>query len=150
MVKAGLGIAGLLIIVFSTVTTTFLDAYSAGVSSESLSGKINGKLVAVAVTVIGTFGAIFLPLADITDFLYFIGSVFAPMIAIQIADFFILKQNKETSAFNVCNLMIWFVGFVVYRLLMRVDMIVGNTLPDMMITIALCVAVSKMRRKGLK
>ena len=150
MVKAGLGIAGLLIIVFSTVTTTFLDAYSAGVSSESLSGKINGKLVAVAVTVIGTFGAIFLPLSDITDFLYFIGSVFAPMIAIQIADFFILKRNKETSAFNVCNLMIWFVGFVVYRLLMRVDMIVGNTLPDMMITIALCVAVSKMGRKDLK
>ena len=150
MVKAGLGIAGLLIIVFSTVTTTFLDAYSAGVSSESLSGKINGKLIAVAVTVIGTFGAIFLPLADITDFLYFIGSVFAPMIAIQIADFFILKQNKETSVFNVCNLMIWFVGFVVYRLLMRVDIIVGNTLPDMLITIVLCVAVGKMRRKDRK
>ena len=150
MVKAGLGIAGLLIIVFSTVTTTFLDAYSAGVSSESLSGKINGKLIAVAVTIIGTCAAIFLPLADITDFLYFIGSVFAPMIAIQIADFFILKQNKETSAFDVCNLIIWFVGFVIYRLLMRVDIIVGNTLPDMLITIALCVAVSKMRRKGRK
>ena len=150
MVKAGLGIAGLLIIVFSTVTTTFLDAYSAGISSESLSVKINGKWVAVAVTIIGTVGAIFLPLADITDFLYFIGSVFAPMIAIQIADFFILKQNTGTSAFNVCNLMIWFVGFVVYRLLMRVDIIVGNTLPDMLITIALCVAVSKMRRKDQK
>ena len=36
MVKAELGIAGLLIIVFSTVTTTFLDAYSAGISSESI------------------------------------------------------------------------------------------------------------------
>ena len=36
MVKAGLGIAGLLIIVFSTVTTTFLDAYSAGISSEKI------------------------------------------------------------------------------------------------------------------
>jgi len=95
---------------------------------------------------IGTFGAIFLPLADITDFLYFIGSVFAPMIAIQIADFFILKQNTKTNAFNVCNLMIWFVGFVVYRLLMRVDIIVGNTLPDMLITIVLCIAVSKIRR----
>ena len=150
MVKAGLGIAGLLIIVFSTVTTTFLDAYSAGISSESLSVKINGKWVAVAVTIIGTVGAIFLPLADITDFLYFIGSVFAPMIAIQIADFFILKQNTGTSAFNIRNLMIWFVGFVVYRLLMRVDIIVGNTLPDMLITIALCVAVSKMRRKDPK
>ena len=150
MVKAGLGITGLLIIVFSTVTTTFLDAYSAGVSSESLSAKINGKWVAVAVTMIGTAGAIFLPLADITDFLYFIGSVFAPMIAIQIADFFILKQNTETSAFNIRNLVIWLVGFVVYRLLMRVDIIVGNTLPDMLITIALCVAVSKMRRKDQK
>jgi len=150
MVKAGLGIAGLLIIVFSTVTTTFLDAYSAGISSESLSVKINGKWVAVAVTIIGTVGAIFLPLADITDFLYFIGSVFAPMIAIQIADFFILKQNKEPSAFSIQNLIIWFVGFVIYRLLMRVDIIVGNTLPDMLITIALCVAVSKMRRKDQK
>ena len=144
MVKAGLGIAGLLIIVFSTVTTTFLDAYSAGVSSESLSAKISGKWVAVAVTVIGTVGAIFLPLADITDFLYFIGSVFAPMIAIQIADFFILKQNEETNDFAVRSLIIWFIGFVVYRLLMNVDIIVGNTLPDMIITIVLCVAVKKI------
>lgn len=145
MVKAGLGIAGLLIIVFSTVTTTFLDAYSAGISSESLSSKINGKWVAVAVTVIGAVGAIFLPLTDITDFLYFIGSVFAPMIAIQIADFFILMQNKETSAFSVQNLIIWLVGFVIYRLLMHVDIVVGNTLPDMLITIVICVAVSKIR-----
>ena len=147
MVKAGLGIAGLLIIVFSTVTTTFLDAYSAGVSSESLSSKISGKWVAVAVTVLGAVGAIFLPLTDITDFLYFIGSVFAPMIAIQIADFFILKQNKETSAFSIQNLIIWLIGFVIYRLLMHVDIVVGNTLPDMLITIVICVAVSKIRSK---
>lgn len=147
MVKAGLGIAGLLIIVFSTVTTTFLDAYSAGVSSESLSSKIRGKWVAVAVTVIGAVGAIFLPLTDITNFLYFIGSVFAPMIAIQIADFFILKQNKETSAFSIQNLIIWLAGFVIYRLLMHIDIVVGNTLPDMLITIVICVVVSKIRSK---
>ena len=144
MVKAGLGIAGLLIIVFSTVTTTFLDAYSAGVSSESLSAKINGKWIAVGVTVLGIIGAVSLPLADITDFLYFIGSVFAPMIAIQIADFFILKQNKEDSALSVQNLIIWLAGFVIYRLLMNVDIIVGNTLPDMVITIILCIAVGRI------
>ena len=147
LVKAGLGTAGLLIIVFSTVTTTFLDAYSAGVSSESLSGKINGKWAAVVVTIIGTLGAILLPLADITDFLYFIGSVFAPMIAIQIADFFILKNREAIKDFDVCNLLIWIVGFVIYRLLMRVDIIVGNTLPDMIITMILCVSVGKIRKK---
>ena len=52
MVKAGLGVAGLLIIVFSTVTTTFLDAWSAGVSSEALSEKISGKWMAVGAAVL--------------------------------------------------------------------------------------------------
>jgi len=143
MVKAGLGAVGLLIIVFSTVTTTFLDAYSAGVSSESLSARISGKWVAVGVTMLGILGAVCLPLADITDFLYFIGSVFAPMIAIQIADFFILKQNREDSAFSVRNLIIWLVGFVIYRLLMHADIIVGSTLPDMIITIGICMVVGR-------
>ena len=47
LMKAGLGIAGLLIVVFSTVTTTFLDAYSAGISSESPSWRsCKGKYAA--------------------------------------------------------------------------------------------------------
>ena len=144
MVKAGLGIAGLLIIVFSTVTTTFLDAYSAGISAESLFSKLNGKYAAVAVTVIGTVGAIVYPMDNITDFLYLIGSVFAPMIAIQIADFFILKRADSLSdAIDVTNIVIWIVGFVLYRYLMDVDIPVGNTLPDMAVTIVICVIIRK-------
>ena len=144
MVKAGLGIAGLLIIVFSTVTTTFLDAYSAGISAESVFSKLNGKYAAVAVTVIGTVGAIVYPMDNITDFLYLIGSVFAPMIAIQIADFFILKRADSLSdAIDVTNIVIWIVGFVLYRYLMGVDIAVGNTLPDMAVTIVICVIIRK-------
>lgn len=144
MVKAGLGIAGLLIIVFSTVTTTFLDAYSAGISAESVFSKLNGKYAAVAVTVIGTVGAIVYPMDNITDFLYLIGSVFAPMIAIQIADFFILKRADSLSdAIDVPNIVIWGVGFVLYRYLMGVDIPVGNTLPDMAVTIVNCVIIRK-------
>ncbi|MCU6699660.1 putative hydroxymethylpyrimidine transporter CytX [Dorea ammoniilytica] len=144
MVKAGLGIAGLLIIVFSTVTTTFLDAYSAGISAESVFSKLNGKYAAVAVTVIGTVGAIVYPMDNITDFLYLIGSVFAPMIAIQIADFFILKRADSLSdAIDVTNIVIWIVGFVLYRYLMGVDIPVGNTLPDMAVTIVICVIIRK-------
>lgn len=144
MVKAGLGIAGLLIIVFSTVTTTFLDAYSAGISAESVFSKLNGKYAAVAVIVIGTVGAIVYPMDNITDFLYLIGSVFAPMIAIQIADFFILKRADSLSdAIDVTNIVIWIVGFVLYRYLMGVDIPVGNTLPDMAVTIVICVIIRK-------
>ena len=142
MVKAGLGIAGLLIIVFSTVTTTFLDAWSAGISSESLSKNINGKWIAVAATVIGMIGAIVYPMDDITDFLYLIGSVFAPMIAVQIADFFILHQDFSRKSVCIQNMIVWVVGFIAYRWLMGVDTILGNTLPDMVITIVLSVIVS--------
>ena len=134
LLKAGLSIAGLLIIVFSTVTTTFLDAYSAGISSESIVSTIKGKYAAIAVTVIGTLGAILFPMDDITDFLYLIGSVFAPMIAIQIADFFLLHRDKREENFDWRNLIIWVIGFILYRILMRVDLPVGNTLPDRVIT----------------
>ena len=144
MVKAGLGIAGLLIIIFSTVTTTFLDAYSAGVSSESIIKGISGKQVGIVVTIVGTVAAIAFPMDDITDFLYLIGSVFAPMIAIQIADFFLLKKDESKKAANVPNLVIWVIGFLTYRGLMHVDMAVGNTLPDMLITIVICFAVRKV------
>lgn len=144
LLKAGLSIAGLLIIVFSTVTTTFLDAYSAGISSESIFSRIKGKYAAIVVTIIGTVGAILFPMDDITDFLYLIGSVFAPMIAIQIADFFLLHRDRRKNAFDWRNLIIWVIGFVLYRLLMRVDLPVGNTLPDMVITIVICVIVGKV------
>ena len=147
MMKAGLGIVGLLIIVFSTVTTTFLDAYSAGVSSESIFSRMNGKWFAVVVTIIGTLCAILFQMTDITDFLYLIGSVFAPMIAIMIADYFILKKNHSESAVNVVNLVIWIIGFAVYRMLMNVDLPLGSTLTDMVITLIICIVADKLIRR---
>ena len=146
ILKAGLGAGGLLIIVLSTVTTTFMDAYSAGVSSESISPKIPGKWVAVGAAVLGTAGAVLFPMDDITDFLYLIGSVFAPMIAIQIADFFLLKQDRSGRAFDWRNLVIWAVGFAAYRFLMTLDIPVGNSLPDMLLTMALCWAAGRLGR----
>ena len=93
---------------------------------------------------LGIAGAILFPMDDITDFLYFIGSVFAPMIAIQIADFFILKKAESKRAFEWKTLVVWLLGFVIYRWLMNVDMVVGNTLPDMVVTIALYVVAEKL------
>ncbi|MDO4803472.1 MAG: putative hydroxymethylpyrimidine transporter CytX [Lachnospiraceae bacterium] len=145
ILKAGIGVAGLLVIVLSTVTTTFMDAYSAGVSSESLSAHLPGKWVAIAAAVLGTLGAIIFPMDDITDFLYLIGSVFAPMIAILIADYFLLGRDSGGKAFDVKNLVIWLAGFVIYRLLMHVDIPVGSTVPDMAVTILLCVLINRKR-----
>ncbi len=146
MLKAGLGVLGLLIVVFATVTTTFLDAYSAGVSSELFSDKLNGKWIAVAATVLGTLAAVLFPMDNITGFLYLIGSVFAPMIAVQIADFFILKVRHDDRMFSVENLIIWLIGFLLYRYLMGFDFVIGSTLLDIGVTMVLCVAAGLIRK----
>ena len=147
MVKAGLGLAALVILVLSTVTTTFLDAWSAGISAESLSAKCSGKRTAVVVSIVGTAAAILFPMDDITGFLYLIGSVFAPMIAVQIADHFLLHRDRFSIALDGRNLVIWLIGFIIYRLLMYVDIPVGYTLVDMLITAALCVAADRLSRQ---
>ena len=151
LLKAGFGIMGLLIVVLSTVTTTFLDVYSAGVSTESIFSKVEAKWVAMAVTIIGTLGAVILPMDDITGFLYLIGSVFAPMIAIQIADFFILKISHEKNKFSIQNILIWAIGFIIYRVLIKTDTPIGSTVPSMIITIFISVCVNKVfiKRKSV-
>lgn len=138
MVKAGLGIAALVIVIFSTVTTTFLDVYSAGISSKSISKKINEKIAAYIVCAVGVAIVIVISqksieTASFENFLYFIGSVFAPMISIQIADYFIIKNDSSDKNFNILNLIIWVLGFVLYRFLMSFDFVLGSTFLVMLI-----------------
>ncbi|MEG2733295.1 MAG: cytosine permease [Clostridium sp.] len=144
MVSAGLGIAGLIIIIFSTVTTTFLDVYSAGISCVSISAKTNEKVAAVAVCIIGMLLAVFTPITQFESFLYLIGSVFAPMIAILITDVFLLKKDHSGTGFNGTNLTIWLLGFIIYRIFMNIDTPVGNTLPVMVIVSMICIMVNKL------
>ena len=41
------------------------------------------------------------------------------------------------------------IGFVLYRVLMNYDFLPGSTLPDMVITLILCVAVNKIFKKSI-
>lgn len=145
ILKAGIGVIGLVVVVLSTVTTTFLDAYSAGISSETISKMLNGKWISVVAAILGTVGAILFNMDNITDFLYFIGSVFAPMIAVQIANFFFVKKDQANKEWDIQNLLIWLVGFILYRVLMHIDIVIGNTLPDMLITCLLVVLINKRK-----
>ena len=139
MTAAGLGKSALVIIILSTVTTTFLDAWSAAISFKTIFEKAPEKITAIIVTVIGTLAAVLFPMDNITDFLYLIGSIFAPMIAILLADYFILKSDFSEKKLKVSRVVIWLIGFVLYRLLMLTDLITGCTIPDMFITFVLTV-----------
>ncbi|WAW15109.1 putative hydroxymethylpyrimidine transporter CytX [Peptostreptococcus equinus] len=143
MLKAGFGILGLALIVFSTVTTAFLDAISAGFSFASISSKISAKMIGILTGIIGIICAVLFPMDDITNFLYFIGSVFAPMIAILIVEFYILKNQEIKNSFNIRNIVIWIVGFVIYRYMLDKNLNIGSSLPDILITMILAYLVGK-------
>lgn len=106
------GLIGGAIIVFSTVTTTFLDAYSAGESSKSLfvSTKQSAKLIGVGVCAVGIFTAIYSFMDHYSSFLYLIASVFAPMAAVLIADWFVVKKSCIWI-----SLIAWISGFISYH-----------------------------------
>ena len=129
MMNAGLGLAGLIVIIFSTVTTTFMDAYSAGVSSTTIYKSASSKGIAVVVTIVGTIAAILYPMDDITDFLYLIGSVFAPMIAILLADYFINHQQVQTISAYLVRGLIWVVSVGLYHYMLHNESTIGATLP---------------------
>jgi putative hydroxymethylpyrimidine transporter CytX len=131
LLAAGLGSVALIIVVFSTVTTTFLDVYSAGVSLVNLNPKAGEKTAALVVCIIGLVLAIMVPISQYENFLYLIGSVFAPLFAILLTDYFLLdrKTVDPNSLFNCGNAALWIGGVIAYRLLLSWDSPLGITLP---------------------
>jgi putative hydroxymethylpyrimidine transporter CytX len=134
MVNVGFGFAALFIVIASTVTTTFLDVFSTGVSVKNIWPGSNAKIISIAAAVLGTLIALFTPIEKYENFLYLIGSVFAPMAAILITDFYILKKRAVKGNVNIANITIWAAGFIIYRLIMNLESPIGVTLPVMAIT----------------
>lgn len=145
LLTTGLGIIAVFIVVLSTVTTTFLDVYSAGISFTNITEKINTKKLMVVIAIIGMIIAIMTSIEKYQDFLLLIGSVFSPMISILIADFFLLKKKDITYKFNITNTFIWIFGFILYRKFMELDTVFGSTIPVIFIIILSTFIVAKIK-----
>ena len=134
LLAANLGIVALGIIVLATVTTTFLDAYSAGVTFLNIFPKFNEKSVALVMATLGTGLAIIVNIEQYQDFLYAIGSVFAPLFAILLTDYFLLKNKKihPELLVNWGTLALCVIGTVLYYQFIKLNFILGATIPVML------------------
>lgn len=147
MLKTGLGLWPLLIIIFATVTTTYLDAFSAGVSFVSIFPNLSEKATAISLTVLGIILAILVPMTEYENFLFLIGSVFTPMIAILFTQYFLLKQDASGRKFYLPNLILWLVGFILYRNVMTYETPLGTTFPVMIVIALLTYIVGRFTNK---
>lgn len=141
---AGLPVIAMLIVILSTLTTTFLDVYSAAVSFNVLK-KVNTKLVSLFICIFGGILAITVPTSQYENFLYLIGSAFAPMFAILLTDYFLLRKVNPITPSGYLNLGIWAIGVIIYRIMMHVNTPIGNSLPTMLIVMILMLGIQRLK-----
>lgn len=130
------GVSALLVVILSTVTTTFLDVYSSVMSTMNLTSRISSKKLIVIFTALGTLLAMCFPMEQYENFLYMIGSLFAPTFTIVIIDYFIYKDNRSGDLFNISGLAAAAVGVVMYYVVIGQDLVIGATIPSMAVTMA--------------
>ncbi|MGA7878141.1 MAG: putative hydroxymethylpyrimidine transporter CytX [Desulfoferrobacter sp.] len=144
MVEYGLAVPALFVVVFSTFTTTFLDIYSAAVSSTNIFPKVSEKWTMVGGGVLGTLLALVFPVTQYENFLLFIGGMFCPIFGIVLTDYFLLrggnyppeaftgeKEFSYAGGINVMALIAWTVGFGIYELGYYMSWQIGSSMPGM-------------------
>lgn len=148
MLAANLGLMAMAIISLSTVTTTFLDVYSAGISLINIFPKVNDRIAAVGFAVIGTVAALVFPIDRYTEFLYILGSVFSPLIAILLMDYFFLKCDNRSRRADLPATLSLAAGIAFYYLIKSVDIPIGSTLTTIAFTSVLHTILRRGWRRG--
>jgi putative hydroxymethylpyrimidine transporter CytX len=161
MGKAGLIIPAVIIVIFSTVTTTFLDIYSASVSTQNIFSRLSGRWGILGAGILGTIIALFFPATQYETFLLFIGSIFCPLFGVVLSDYFILSKLKiETKelfkkggkywysgGFNITALFSWGVGFLIYHGMAIFLPNIGASLPAIVASALIYYIVMKAKKR---
>lgn len=117
------GSLGFAILAARELDQSFADVYSTAVSIQNLRPLWDRRVLAGLITALVTAGALWLNIADYENFLTLLGSVFVPMSAVLIADYFadrLTGHHWDLSASARSRwpmLLPWAVGFVIYQLI---------------------------------
>jgi putative hydroxymethylpyrimidine transporter CytX len=116
-----LGSLGFAILAVRELDQAFADVYSTAVSTQNLRPLWDRRILAGTITALTTAGALWLNIGAYENFLVLIGSVFVPMSAVLIADYFVVSGRRWdlSAAARSRRLMLlpWAAGFVTYQLI---------------------------------
>jgi len=129
-----MGVSVLLLVVLSTVTTTFLDVYSAVMSTLNLKMNLSRSGLILIFTLLGTVLAIYFPMEEYEGFLYMIGSIFAPVFTVVIINHFHTRGDWAEEKCNTLGLAAAALGVAAYYTAGEYDLALGSTLPAMAFT----------------
>jgi putative hydroxymethylpyrimidine transporter CytX len=116
-----LGALGFAILAVRELDQAFANVYSTAVSTQNLRPLWDRRVLAGAIAALTTAGALWLNISDYENFLVLIGSVFVPMTAVLIADYFVVSRGRwdvsATARSRWLMLLPWAAGFVTYQLI---------------------------------
>ena len=124
----GWAVAAVVLVLISTVTTTFLDIFSTVVSTQNLWPKFPQKFGNLLIGAAGIVIALFLDVFAYEGFLVAIGAIFLPAFTVVLYDFYYVAQQRVMTSqvdtpggaywyrggFNWRALVAWLTGFLVY------------------------------------
>ena len=115
------GSLGFAILAARELDQSFANVYSTAVSTQNLRPLWDRRVLAAVIAAATTAGALWLNIADYENFLDLIGSVFVPMAAVLITDYFIVSGRRwdlsVTARSRWLMLLPWAAGFVTYQLI---------------------------------
>ncbi len=148
MASTGWMLPALLIVLFSTFTTTFLDIYSTAVSAQNLFPSLKEKRGIVIGGILGILIALVFDATQYENFLLLIGSFFCPMFGVALTDYFFLRKRRiatdaldeqhgiywYTGGVHWKAVAAWLAGIVLYQASFRLGWSMGATLPSMIVS----------------
>jgi putative hydroxymethylpyrimidine transporter CytX len=147
MTGLGMGYSALLIVILATVTTTFLDVYSSVMSTLNLAPRLSKNTLIVFFTALGTLLALFFPMEEYQNFLYMIGSLFAPAFAVILIDYFFYKKDRSKDFVNLSGVIASALGTLSYYAVGKYDLIIGSSIPAMIVAIVLYIGLRSVTKK---
>jgi putative hydroxymethylpyrimidine transporter CytX len=114
------GALALLVLAVDEVDEAFANIYSTTMSVHNVAPGLDRRRVSIAVGTIATVLALVIDLRGYQAFLFLVGSVFVPLVAVLITDWFVISRGQwdlsDTSPARPAMLVAWLCGFVAYQL----------------------------------
>jgi nucleobase:cation symporter-1, NCS1 family len=116
-----LGSLGFAILATRELDQSFANVYSTAVSVQNLRPLWDRRVLAGGIAVLTTALALWVDIADYENFLVLLGSIFVPMFAVLVVDFFVLSKGRwdlsGRSPARWAMLVPWALGFVTYQVI---------------------------------
>lgn len=114
------GALALLVLAVDEVDEAYANVYSTTMSLQNLLPRVDRRIISAGIGGLATVLALSLDIAGYQNFLFLIGSVFVPLFAVVIVDFFLVRRGQwdlsDRARLRPGPVAAWVLGFATYQL----------------------------------